>query len=135
MTTATRYSTRSHAQYQLDRLQKIMNAAARITCRRLPRFCHITPTSIHLYTGFQFSSESILRLLSWYLKSGYLVDLMHVKSPKRRALRSDDHQLLDVPGTKCETFGDRALASAAPQGRDTLGDKSLQQFSLCDRLI
>ena len=59
---------------------------------------------------------------------------MHVKSPKRRALRSDDHQLLDVPGTKCETFGDRALASAAPQGRDTLGDKSLQQFSLCDTL-
>ena len=51
--------------YQLDRLQRVLNAAVRLTCY-VPRFNHITPTLMS-YIGSQSNLVSTLKLLYWCL--------------------------------------------------------------------
>ena len=51
--------------YQLDRLQRVLNAAARLTCY-VPRFNHITATLMELH-GSQSNFVSTLKLLYWCL--------------------------------------------------------------------
>ena len=107
------------SQYQLSRLQRVLNAAARITCL-LPRYSHITPTLFHLHwlpiaSRITFKIALIVyKALNGYSPS-YITDLLHIKPPGRYEMRSDDQHLLLVPRTKCKTFGDRALAVAGPR--------------------
>ena len=107
------------SQYQLSRLQRVLNAAARITCL-LPRYSHITPTLFHLHwlpiaSRIKFKIALIVyKALNGYSPS-YITDLLHIKPPGRYAMRSDDQHLLLVPRTKCKTFGDRAFAVAGPR--------------------
>jgi len=104
--------------YQLERLQKIMNAAARIVYY-LPRYSHITPTLIQLHwLPVQFRVEFKIALLVFKILHGqapsYLAELVLPKKPTRYNLHNNNQLLLQVPRTKRKTFGDRAFVSAAP---------------------
>ena len=54
-------------QYQLQRLQKVLNAAARLI-HQISRHSHITPILIPVFTGCLSNFESILKLLYWSTK-------------------------------------------------------------------
>ena len=45
----------------------------------------------------------------------YLIELLQVRTPGRYALRTNNQLLLEVPRTRCKTFGDRAFTSTAPR--------------------
>ena len=105
--------------YQLDRLQRVLNAAARLTCY-VPRFNHITPTLMELHwLPVKFRIHFKVALLVFKSLHGlappYLSELIQVKSEGRYALRSQDKMLLNVPRTTCKTFGDRSFAVSAPK--------------------
>ena len=105
-------------QYQQQRLQKVLNAAARFVYQ-LPKFCHITPVlkALHwLPVKYRIMFKIILLVFKILhgLAPTYLQDLIKVKPPSRYQLRSDDKFFLVVPKTKCKTFGDRAFYKAGP---------------------
>ena len=81
-------------QYQYDRLLKVLNAAARVTCL-IPKFSHITP---------------VLRELI----GCHLSELLVVKPRTRYSLRSDSETLLVIPKVTRKAFGDRAFFHAGP---------------------
>ena len=107
------------SKYQLRRLQRVLNAAARVTCL-LPRYAHITPALFELHwlpvaPRIKFK----IALLTFKALRGfapaYILNLLQWKQPRRYGLRSDFRQLLLVPRTKCKTFGDRSFAVAGPR--------------------
>ena len=105
--------------YQLDRLQRVLNAAARLTCY-VPRFNHITPTLMELHwLPVKFRIHFKVALLVFKSLHGlappYLSELIQVKSEGRYALRSQDEMLPNVPRTTCKTFGDRSFAASSPK--------------------
>ena len=106
-------------QYQIDRLQRVLNAAARISCYVL-RYAHIIPTLMHLHwLPIRFRVHFKIALLVFkalkVFAPPYLTELLKVKIPGRYTLRTNSQLLLEVPKTTCKTFGDRAFASAAPR--------------------
>ena len=105
-------------QYQCDRLQKVLNAAARITCL-VPRFDHITPVLQDLHwlpvkSRIEFKIALIVYKALNGMAPDYILQLLVTKPTSRYQLRSDDRHLLCIPKTKCKTLGDRAFAHAAP---------------------
>ena len=96
-------------QYQIDRLQRVLNAAAGVTCR-VPRFDRITPTLIKLHWLPTKVALLIYKALNG-ISPSYLTELFQVKAAGRYALRTNNHLLLQVPRTKCSTFGDRSLVA------------------------
>ena len=105
-------------QHQQQRLQKVLNAAARFVYQ-LPKFCHITPVLKDLHwlpVKYRIMFKIILLVFKTLhgLAPTYLQDLIKVKPPCRYQLRSDDKFFLAVPKTKCKTFGDRAFYKAGP---------------------
>ena len=104
---------------QTDRLQKVLNAAARVTCC-VPRSNHITPVlrSLHwlpIVSRIKFKiALLVFKALQGMLPS-YLMELLHAKKPSRYDLRNDYQQLLVIPKTKCKTFGERAFSVAGPK--------------------
>ena len=105
-------------QYQLNRLQKILNAAARLVCL-VPKFDHITPYLIDLHwLPVEFRIKFKVLLFVFKALNGmaprYISDLIRKKSSPRSSLRSNDLTLLVVPRTKFKTLGDRAFAYAGP---------------------
>ena len=105
--------------YQLDRLQRVLNTAARLTCY-VPRFNHITPTLMELHwLPVKFRIHFKVALLVFKSLHGlappYLSELIQVKSEGRYALQSQDKMLLNVPRTTCKTFGDRSFAASVPK--------------------
>ena len=103
-------------QYQLQRLQKVLNAAARLVCR-LPKYCHITPVLKDLHwlpVRYRIIFKIILLVFKTLhgLAPIYLKELIHVKPEGHYRLRKSE-QLL-VPITKCKTFGDRAFSKSGP---------------------
>ena len=93
-------------QYQIDRLQRVQNAAARVTCS-VPRFSHITPVLKHLHwLPVQFRIHFKIALLVFKALIGmappYLIELLQLKTAK-------------VPRTRCKTLGDRAFVFATPK--------------------
>ena len=104
--------------YQLDRLQKVQNAAARVTFL-IAKFDYITPALIDLHwLPVTFRVQLILLLFiykSLHNQSpSYITDLLSVKPAANYALRSSAKSLLFVPKVNCSTLGDRAFAHAAP---------------------
>ena len=92
-------------QYQYDRLQKVLNAAARVTCL-IPKFAHITPVLRELHwLPVKFRVEFKIALLVFKTLNGlapqYLSEPLVVK-------RSDSETLLVIPKVTRKTFGDRA---------------------------
>ena len=111
-------------QYQLQRLQKVLNAAARLIYQS-PRHSHITPILISLHwLPVKFRVDFKIALLVYKALNGsapsYISALLSPKSASKYDLRSDDQNLLQVPATKLKTVGDRAFTSAAPRIWNTL---------------
>ena len=107
-------------QYQVQRIQRVLNAAARLIYH-CPRFSHITPVlrSLH-WLPVKFRVDFKIALLVYKALNNmapmYISDMLIPKhSSDRWKLRSDDQGLLHIPKTNCKTLGDRAFAHAAPQ--------------------
>ena len=86
---------------QYDRLQKVLNAAARVTCL-IPKFAHITPVLRELHSlPVKFRVEFKIALLVFKTLNGlapqYLSELLVVKRRTRYSLRSDYETLHVVP--------------------------------------
>ena len=105
--------------YQLNKLQRVQNAAARII-RRLPKFCHITPVLRELHwLPVKFRIDYKILLLTYKglheMCPGYLKDLLVICNNKRYNLRSSDSLLLKNPSFKSSsTLGDRSFQVTAP---------------------
>jgi hypothetical protein len=104
--------------YQLTRLQKILNAAARVVSS-VSKYDHITPTlkKLHWLPIEKRIDFKILLLVfkGLYGKApAYIKDLLIVDSKCTYGLRSKRELRLIVPKSKCKTLGDRAFAHSAP---------------------
>ena len=104
---------------QIDRLQKVLNAAARVT-QQVPRYSHITPVlkSLHwLPIGFRVKFKIALLVFKALkgIAPSYLSGMLQPKPTSRYSMRSNNENLLIIPRTRCKTFGDRAFAVAGPQ--------------------
>lgn len=118
------------SQYQQQRLQRVLNAAARLICR-LPKYYHISPVLKDLHwLPIKYRVIFKITLLVFKVPHGlapsYLEDLIRVKPEGRYHLRNKD-QLL-VPKTKCKTFGDRAFFKSGPVLWNSLPD-NIRQIS------
>ena len=105
-------------QYQFNRLQRILNAAARVVCQ-VPRFEHITPSLKKLHwLPVRYRVQFKIALLVFKVLHGeaplYLENLLQLKNVGTYRLRSSGQKLLVVPRTTCKTFGDRAFCKAGP---------------------
>ena len=104
--------------YQLDRLQKVQNTAARVIFQ-IPKFDHISPALIDLH-WLPVTFRVQFKLLLFVYKSlhsqspPYSKDLLSLKPATNYALRSSAQPLLFVPKVNCSSLGDRAFAHAAP---------------------
>ena len=107
-------------EYSLDRLQKILNTAARIL-RRVPKFDHITETlmDLHWLPVHQRVTFKIL-ILTYQAYHGtapqYLCDLI-VPYANTCNLRSNNKLLIAPcdPRAKLKTYGERSFQHAAPK--------------------
>ena len=112
-------------QYSLDRLQRVMNAAARMLCGAGSR-AHVSHL-LHKLHWLRVSQriEYKLCLLVYKALHGlapcYLTELCHTLTddPGRKYLRSAAHGDLDYPDTNTK-FGDRAFAVAGPHAWNNL---------------
>ena len=110
-------------QYQFDRLQRILNAAARVVCQ-VPRFEHITPSLKKLHWlpvryRVQFKTALLVYKVLHVEAPLYLENLLQLKTVGTYRLRSSGQKLL-VLRTTCKTFGDRAFCKAGPVVRNSL---------------
>ena len=105
-------------QCQLDRLEKVLNAAARVICLK-PKFDHITPVLVQLHwLPVKFRIKFKIALFVYEALHGmappYLAEVLQGKPKTRYQLWSSDKDLLFVPPSSRKTFGDRAFAYAGP---------------------
>ena len=104
--------------YQLNNLQKVLNASARLVCNA-PRFCHISPLlrGLHWLPDKARIQSCKILLITFKAIHGlapkYLCDLLTFKSPSYN-LRSSGSILLPMPTVRSKTLGDRAFMVAAP---------------------
>ena len=105
-------------QSQYDRLQRVLNAAARVVFL-IPKFDHITPILIGLH-WLPVRYRVIFKILLLVYKAlhgnapPYISDLLIPKHIGSYSLRSNEQNLLIVPKTMRKAFGDRAFAKAGP---------------------
>ena len=104
--------------YQLDRLQKVQNAAA-VEIFQILKFDHITPALIDprwLPVTFRVQFKLLLFVYKALCTQSppYIKDLLSLKPPTNYALCSSAHALLFVPKANCSSLGDWAFAHAAP---------------------
>ena len=104
-------------QYQYDRLQKVLNAAARVTCL-IPKFAHITPVLRELHWLPVKFREFKIALLVFKKLNGlapqYLSELLVVKPRTRYSLQSDSETLLVILKVTQKTLRDQAFFHAGP---------------------
>ena len=104
--------------YQLDRLQELQNAAARVIFR-IAKFDPITPALIDLH-WLPVTFRVQFKLLLFVYKTlhnqspSYIKDLLSLKPAANYALRLSAQSLLVIPKVNCSTLGDQAFAHAAP---------------------
>ena len=105
--------------YQLDRLQKVQNYAARVIAR-VPKYCHITPYRAALH-WLPIMQRVEYKLVLYVYKAlhglapSYLSDMLVLYTPasgRRRAAHRPN--LLVVPPSNGARYGDRAFAVAGP---------------------
>ena len=106
--------------YQLEKLQRIQNAAARLILQE-SKFCHITPLLMTLHwLPVKYRIHFKILLLTFkainFLASSYICDLVTLKKPSNYNLRSKNSLVLDPPKIKSlATLGDRSFSVAAPK--------------------
>jgi hypothetical protein len=117
--------------YQLERLQRIQNTAARILTRTA-KYSHITPILKDLH-WLPVPKRIIFKILTLTFRClngnapTYLSDLLEPHTTARH-LRSTNKSLLKVPKSNKKTYGDRAFANAAPRLWNSL-PRTLRQCS------
>ena len=104
--------------YQQERLQKVLNAAARVICF-IPKYDHITPSLIKLHwLPVKQRIEFKIALLVFKAVNGlspvYLTNLLQIQPTRRYKLRSDDKELLFIQRSKSKP-GDHAFTIAGPR--------------------
>jgi hypothetical protein len=111
---------------QLDRLQSILNAAARLVFSAR-KYEHITPLlrELHWLKVTERINFKLCVLTHRCLHGAapvYLVETLHRTTDvdARRRLRSADSSTLLVPTTRRSTLGDRAFSVAAPRAWNSL---------------
>lgn len=104
---------------QIDRLQSVLNAAARLIYRA-PRCCHVTPLLYDLHwlrvtQRIEFKLATLVYRCLHDLAPGYLTDEIQpiAEVESRRRLRSASTATVVVPPTRLSTVGDRAFPVAA----------------------
>jgi hypothetical protein len=120
----------------LDRLQSILNAAARlIFCAR--KHEHITPLLYELHwlkvnERIQFKLCVLAHRCLHGTAPAYLTEALYRTTDvdARRRLRSADSSLLLVPTTRRSTLGDRAFSVAAPRAWNSLPRELRETASL-----
>ena len=103
--------------WQLDKIQRVQNAAARIVSRT-KKHDHITPVFLDLHwLPVPARINYKILLLTYKALHGkaplYLKDLL-IPDVKSRVLHSKDKDLLVCPKSSSVRYGDRAFAHAAP---------------------
>ena len=106
---------------QLHKLQRVQNAAARLTCN-VGRFEHITP-SLYMLHWLPVNYRIQFKILLFVYKAlngiapPYISELVELKPASRYNLRnSDDTPLLNSPSLKSRiTLGDRSFKYAGPK--------------------
>ena len=123
-------------EYQLNKLQRVMNASARIICGA-PKFCHVTPLLKELHwLPVRWRIDFKILLLTFKALHGlapkYLTDLISVLPASRYSLRRDDNDiLLDRPRSRTKkTMGDCSFMVAAPFLWNTLPLQARQSTNL-----
>ena len=115
------------SQCQINRLQKVLNSAARIITLT-PKFQHITPVLLQLHwLPINFRIQFKIALFVYKSLDGtapaYLKDLLQPQSQPKYHLRSRYQRLLAVPRSFRKTFGDRSFEHAAPKLWNTIPHK------------
>ena len=108
------YSQVKRKKYQIDRLQKVLNAAARLIFR-IPKFDHISPALFHLHwlpVAYRVHFKPLLLVFKSLNNQGpqYIREYLQPYSVSGHHLRSCDQGLLRIP----RTFGDRAFPRSGP---------------------
>jgi len=121
--------------YQLKRLQLVMNNAARLVMK-LRKSCHITPVLIELHwLPIECRIKYKLLLLVFKclqnLAPSYLCSLLQPYTPSRALRSSSQHLLIDPVSHK--KYGDRAFAVAGPRLWNAL-PMSVRQCSTVESL-
>ncbi|XP_064644705.1 uncharacterized protein LOC135498378 [Lineus longissimus] len=103
---------------QYGRLQRVLNAAARVTCL-IPKFDRISPVLMRLHLlPVKARVEFKIPLLTYKAVHGaapaYLTDMVQRRRGSAYSLRADAAFLLQEPRTRCIRFGDRSFYKAAP---------------------
>lgn len=103
--------------YELMRLQRIQNAAARMITG-LKKHEHITPTLINLHwLPIQYRIDYKILVLVYKclheLAPAYLSDLIKVRRTER-SLRNNNIPSLIVPKKECVTYGENSFSFAGP---------------------
>ena len=104
---------------QLNKLQRVQNAAARLTCNN-SRFDHISPILFALHwLPIKYRINFKILLITYKAQHGlapnYITELITVKPLSCYNLRSDGELFLQRPTIQSSaTLGDRSFALAAP---------------------
>ena len=99
--------------YQLEKLQRIQNYAARLILNE-SKFCHIIPPLMNVHWLLvKYRIHFKILLLTFkaihFLAPSYICDLVTLKKPSNYNLRSNNNLVLDPPKTKSlATLGDRS---------------------------
>ena len=120
-------------QYLLDKLQRVLNTAARLISRSR-KYDRITPVlkDLHWLPIKQRISFKVLLLTYKALNSmapKYISDFLSQYRPGR-ALRSSSKMLLRVPSYKFKTYGSRSFSYMAPHLWNELPDSIRHSPSL-----
>ena len=118
----------------MNRLQRVLNAAARVTSC-LARFAHVTTALFCLqWLPIKYCTLYKIALLTFKVLTGmapsYLSDLLVVQTESHYSLRRNSQLLLKPLSTKCQIFGDCAFSAAAPQVWNTLPE----DITTCEKL-
>ena len=102
--------------YQTDRLQEVLNAAARLILG-IPKFDHVSSALCHLHwlpVVYRFQFKLLLLVYKAVNNQAppYIKEILLRHSISAYRLRSFDQGLLFVPKTNHKTFGDRAFTQS-----------------------
>ena len=107
-------------QVQIDKIQRVQNAAARLIFKR-PKFCHIKPVLSQLHwLPIRYDNRIVFKILLMNFKANhgmepdYICKLISRSKSTGYSLRSSKKVMLEVPSGKIlPTLGDRAFCYAA----------------------
>jgi len=106
------------SQYNINRLQRIQNCAARIITNT-KKYDHITPVLQKLHwlpVTQRINFKLLLLIYKAIIKEApdYICKLIEIKT-SQRALRLSDDILLEVPVSRLKNFGDASFGVAGPR--------------------